>query len=114
MATTNRPASVDLETRRYYEIADDESLDYQAKMEGYRKLADAHFDTDRYWEFCEQHLAHLPEAVLEWVDSDGFDKILLDTVRSTYPAHEHEKFLAHFRGLVGLWVKDQQNLAARR
>ncbi|USQ76120.1 ATP-grasp domain-containing protein [Ornithinimicrobium cryptoxanthini] len=107
---TNRPATVDLETRRYYEIADDESLDYQAKMEGYRTLADAHFDTDRYWEFCEKHLAHLPEAVLEWVDSDGFDKILLDTVRSTYPAHEHEKFLAHFRGLVGLWVKDQHNL----
>ncbi|WP_256842676.1 ATP-grasp domain-containing protein [Ornithinimicrobium cryptoxanthini] len=108
---TNRPATVDLETRRYYEIADDESLDYQAKMEGYRTLADAHFDTDRYWEFCEQHLAHLPEAVLEWVDSDGFDKILLDTVRSTYPAHEHDKFLAHFRGLVGLWVKDQHNVS---
>ncbi|NLG23252.1 MAG: hypothetical protein GX555_17665 [Actinomycetales bacterium] len=107
---TNRPATVDLETRRYYEIADDDSLDYQAKMEGYRRLADEHFDTERYWEFCHEHLAHLPEAVLEWVDSDAFDKILLDTVRSTYPAHEHEKFLAHFRGLVGLWVKDQRSL----
>lgn len=101
---------MDLETRRYFEIADDESLDYQAKMEGYRALADAHLDTDRYWEFCHEHLAHLPEAVLEWVDSDAFDKILVDTVRSTYPAHEHEKFLAHFRGLVGLWVTDQRNL----
>ena len=109
---TNRATTVDLETRKYYAIADDESLDYQAKMEGYRKLADAHFDTDRYWEFCNKHLAHLPEAVLEWVDSDDFDKILLDTVRSTYPAHEHEKFTAHFRGLIGLWVKDQQNLTA--
>src|SRR5690606_25289232 len=64
---TNREATVDLETRKYFEIADDESLDYQAKMEGYRRLADQHFDTERYWEFCHDHLAHLPEAVLEWV-----------------------------------------------
>src|SRR5699024_2948400 len=79
---TDRAATVDLETRRYYQIADDESLDYQAKMEAYRALADEHFDTQRYWEFCHDHLAHLPEAVLEWVDSPAFDKILTDTVRS--------------------------------
>jgi hypothetical protein len=24
-----------------------------------------------------------------------------------YPAHEHERFLAHFRGLIGLWVSDR-------
>ena len=33
--------------------------------------------------------------------------MLVDTVRSTYPPHEHDQFIAHFRGLVGLWVKDQ-------
>jgi len=31
----------------------------------------------------------------------------VDTVRATYPAHEQERFLAHFRGLIGLWVTDQ-------
>ena len=46
-------------------------------------------------------------AVLEWVTSDEFDRILRDTVAATYPAHEQEQFLAHFRGLVGLWVSDQ-------
>jgi hypothetical protein len=30
-------------------------------------------------------------------------------VRSTYPEHEHERFLAHFRGLFGLWVADQES-----
>ena len=39
--------------------------------------------------------------------SDEFDRMLRDTVAATYPAHEQEEFLAHFRGLVGMWVTDQ-------
>ncbi|WP_153393892.1 ATP-grasp domain-containing protein [Ornithinicoccus halotolerans] len=109
---TGREASVDLETRRYFAIADREDLSYEEKMRGYRELADAHFQTDRYWEFCDRHLAHLPEAVLEWVDSHTFDDLLIDTVISTYPAHEHERFIAHLRGLVGLWVRDQRSVTA--
>ena len=44
--------------------------------------------------------------MLEWVTSDEFDRLLRDTVQATYPPHEQEEFLAHFRGLLGLWVKD--------
>ena len=44
--------------------------------------------------------------MLEWVTGDDFDRLLRDTVAATYPAHEQEEFLAHFRGLVGLWVTD--------
>ncbi len=36
-----------------------------------------------------------------------FDQLLIDTVRSVYPAHEHDQFIAHLRGLLGLWVKDE-------
>ena len=25
-------------------------------------------------------------------------------MQATYPAHEQEQFLAHFRGLIGMWV----------
>jgi hypothetical protein len=34
--------------------------------------------------------------------------MLVDTVTATYPEHERERFLAHFRGLVGLWVSDER------
>jgi hypothetical protein len=44
---------------------------------------------------------------LEWFAGPGFDRLLVDTVRTTYPAHEHERFTAHFRGLVGMWVSDE-------
>jgi hypothetical protein len=46
--------------------------------------------------------------VLEWVESPDFDALLVDTVRSTYPPEEHDRFVAHFRGLVGLWVRDEK------
>jgi hypothetical protein len=31
----------------------------------------------------------------------------VDTVTLIYPEHEHERFIAHFRGLTGLWVTDE-------
>ncbi len=42
-----------------------------------------------------------------WVESADFDRLLVDTVRATYPKHEHERFVAHLRGLVGQWVCEQ-------
>jgi len=105
---TGRRNNVDLNTRAYFEIADDPALDYDARLEGYLALADRHFETDRYWDWCAEHLPHLDEQVVDWVDSADFDRVLRETVQASYPAHEHEQFLAHFRGLVGLWVSDQR------
>jgi hypothetical protein len=107
---TGRRSRVDLETRRYFAIADDDALDYDAKLAAYLRLADEHFETERYWEWTTRYLSHLPEVVFDWVSGDEFDRMLVDTVRATYPAHEQEQFLAHFRGLVGLWVSDQAAL----
>ena len=45
--------------------------------------------------------------MLEWVDSPDFDQLLVETVRSTYPEDEHERFIGHLRGLVGQWVREQ-------
>ena len=52
----------------------------------------------------EPTASQLDEVVLDWVDSP--DTLLVETVRATYPAAEHDRFVAHFRGLVGLWVTD--------
>ncbi len=104
---TGRAGSVDLSTRRYFEVADSDRT-YEEKVDAYLALADEHFETERYGNWCAEHLAHLDEAVLEWVTGDDFDRILRETVTATYPAHEQEQFLAHFRGLVGLWARDQR------
>ena len=45
--------------------------------------------------------------MLDWIASTEFDRLLVETVLSTYPPHEQEQFLAHFRGLLGLWVHER-------
>jgi hypothetical protein len=103
---TGRKPRLDQDMRRYFDVADRDDLTYGEKLARYRRVADEFFETDRYWDFCASRLAHLDEVVLEWVDSPAFDGLLVETVRATYPEHEQERFLAHFRGLVGLWVRD--------
>jgi hypothetical protein len=103
---TGRHASVDLETRRYFEIADSDRT-YEEKLDAYLALADARFETDRYADWCATNLGHLDELVAQWVSGADFDRLLVETVQATYPVQEHEQFLAHFRGLIGMWVSDQ-------
>jgi hypothetical protein len=104
---TGRRTRIDQDTSRYFAIADRDDLSYVDKLAAYRRLADEYFEADRYAEFRAAHLAHVDEMVYDWVSSAEFDALLVDTVRATYPANEHERFLAHFRGLVGAWVNDQ-------
>jgi hypothetical protein len=103
---TGRKPRVDMDTSRYFAIADRDDLSYRDKLAEHRKLADEYFETEKYWEFCATKLAHVDELVYDWVSSPDFDALLVDTVRSTYPAAEQERFLSHFRGLVGAWVAD--------
>jgi hypothetical protein len=103
---TGRKAAVDLQTSRYFAIADDPDRTYGEKLDAYLELADDYLESEKYWDWCSSHLPHLEEQVHEWVSSDDFDKLLRDTVAATYPPHEHEQFHDHFRGLVDMWVTD--------
>jgi hypothetical protein len=105
--TGRRPRGVDLDTRRYFEVGDREDLSYREKLAAYRKLADEHFEVDRYQDFCASRLGHVDEILLDWVASADFDGLLMDTVRATYPPHEQERFAAHFRGLMGQWLHER-------
>ena len=104
---TERRPKLDLETDRFFEVGDDPDMTYREKLDAYGKLADSYFEADRYQDFCETSLRHIDEIVLDWVAGPDFDRLLIDTVRSTYPAREHDEFIAHLRGLLGLWVRDE-------
>jgi hypothetical protein len=104
---TRRRPRLDLDTRRYFEIGDREDLSYAEKLAAYRALADAYFEVDRYRDFCDSRLPHVDELVLDWIASAEFDRLLVDTVREAYPAHEHEWFIGHFRGLIGQWLRER-------
>jgi hypothetical protein len=107
VVTGRSPRGVDLDTRRYFEVGDRTDLSYEEKLAEYRRLADEYFEVDRYLDFCASRLGHVDELVFDWISSDEFDSLLVETVRGTYPAHEQEQFLAHFRGLLGQWVSER-------
>jgi hypothetical protein len=102
---TGRQPRLDTDMRRYFDVADTD-LPYGDKLAEYSKLADEHFETERYRDFCASSLAGLDDMIRDWVASPDFDALLVDTVRTTYPADEHDRFVEHFRGLLSLWVRD--------
>ena len=104
---TDRRPMLDLDTDRYFAIADEPGISYQDKLAAYRGLADAYFETERYQDFCGTSLKRLDQVVLDWVASPDFDQLLVRTVKSVYPAHEQDEFIAHLRGLLDLWVRDE-------
>jgi hypothetical protein len=104
---TGRRAKLDLSADRFVAVADEPGLSYGDKLGEYRKLADAYFETDRYQDFCASTLSGLDQLVLDWVSGPDFDQLLVRTVQTVYPAHEHDKFVAHLRGLLHLWVRDE-------
>jgi hypothetical protein len=91
---------------------DDPGTSYQQKLAAYRELADEYFETERYQDLCATVLPRLDEVVLDWVASPAFDQLLIETVQSVYPVHEHEQFIAHLRGLLGMWVRDESGRVA--
>jgi hypothetical protein len=109
-AVTRRRMRVFQDHRRYVEIGDDPELSYEDKLDRYRALTDDYFQADAYRAFREESLPNLDEAVVELVESSDFDDLVVSTVRSSFPAHEHEQFVAHYRGLVGAWARDQHAL----
>ncbi|MEP6667413.1 MAG: hypothetical protein ABJA81_13275, partial [Nocardioidaceae bacterium] len=104
---TDRPSQPHVDARQWFAIADDPDIGYDDKLARYQQLADLYFDKERYQEFRASSLPDLDAMVLEWVSSPAFDDLLTQTVVATYPAHEVESFLGHFRGLLGMWVLDQ-------
>jgi len=104
---TARQPRLDTETSKFFAIADQASASYADKLAAYRELADAYFESERYHDFCANRLPHLDEVVLDWAAGPDFDRLLIETVRSAYPAHEHDQFIAHLRGLNGMWVQDE-------
>jgi hypothetical protein len=102
---TGRTPRVDLDTRRWYDIADSDRP-YEEKLGAYRALADDYFQQEQYDEFVRTQLGDLDAVAHDYFASREFDDLLVQTVRSTFPAHEHDQFVAHYRGLLGAWVSD--------
>ena len=104
---TDRRMRISQNTREYFSIGDRDDLSYEEKLEEYRELADAFLQVAEYEEFCAKQLGRLDEIAVEYFGGLEFDRLLVDAVSATFPAHEHEAMVERHRGLVGAWVSDQ-------
>ena len=104
---TGRVPSPHVDSAPWFAVADRTDLSYEDKLAAYRGLADSYFDTERYQDFCASRLGDLDRAALDYFSGPDFDRVLVDTVTSTFPAHEHAQFVPHSRGLVGAWCTDE-------
>ncbi len=110
---TGRRPRTQVETDPWFAVADDEALDHEGRLGAYQALADDYFETERYREFCDTTLGHLDELVLDWIAGDDFRRLLHSTIQQTYPPQEWDRFEAHFGGLLGMWLSDEQARLAR-
>jgi hypothetical protein len=108
---TGRAMNVNQDSRPYHEVADRADLTYEEKLAAYRALAEEYFQSEAYEEFCAEALPHVDELVVEYVESPAFDELLVKTVTETFPAHEHGRFVPHYRGLLEAWAGDQRTAA---
>ncbi|MCZ8132512.1 MAG: hypothetical protein O9284_14605 [Steroidobacteraceae bacterium] len=101
-AATKRRVRHTLDWEPYFMAAEREST-YAARLAAYARLARAHFETDRFEEFCAKHLSHLDEVAWEFFGSQEARDAVRAKVSAIYPAHEIEPFTELFWQRIQHW-----------
>ncbi|MFO0565620.1 MAG: hypothetical protein U0263_08155 [Polyangiaceae bacterium] len=105
-AVTRRKMRKTLDFEPFYAIAETDAP-YRDKLRAYAKIARERFDTDRFEEFCAQHLSHLDEVAHEFFGTPVAKEAFRKKTAALYPAHEVEQFTELFWQRVQKWRTDQ-------
>ena len=107
-AYTKRKPNLALNWQPYFDIADID-ISFDEKLERYDQLARAHFDTERFDEFCAKHLSHLDEVCIDFFGTPQAKEIVRKKVSHLFPRHEVDEFTDHFFGMVQFWRKTESD-----
>ncbi len=105
-AATDRPMRRTLDWDPFYEVQQ-RDLPYRERLRQYARIAEQRFDTARFREWCDRHLADLDEVALEFFGSDTARDAVRQKVTALFPKHEVDKFTEHFWGLIEFWCKTE-------
>lgn len=94
-AASQRRMNTNLNWDKYFKIAD-KNRPFEDKFADYVRIASAHFDVERFNEFCDEHLGHLDEVANEFFASDVVKDAIRKKVQALYPEHEIEEFTELF------------------
>jgi hypothetical protein len=104
-AATKRPMRRTLDWAPYYAIAE-EDIPYSDKLSKYAAVARERLDTDRFEEFCAEHLPHLDEVAWEFFGGEEAKDAIRQKVASLYPQAEIEPFTELFWNRIQKWRED--------
>jgi hypothetical protein len=101
-AATKRKMRKTLDWEPFYLVAKSE-LSYEEKLDAYAKIADYRFETDKFEQFCKDHLGHLDDVANEFFGTNDAKDAVRQKVTALFPAHEVEKFTEIFWGRIQEW-----------
>lgn len=108
VAATRRPMRHNPDWNPYFEIAAS-GAPYREKLAAYSKIAHQRYDTDRFLEFCDTHLADLDEITWEYFSTDRAHEAVRRKVAVIFPSNEVERFTEHFWGLLQFWRRTERD-----
>ena len=111
-AATRRPMRMNADWAPYFAIAD-EGGSFEENLPRYAALADAHFETERFEKFCEQHLGHLDELADEYFGTDAAHQAIRKKVVVLYPENEHDEFTELFWQRIQDWRETDRSHRAQ-
>jgi hypothetical protein len=91
----------------WFAIADRDDLSYDEKLAAYDAIADR-TSTPSATGLLRVPARRPGRVAVDYFESADFDRVLVDTVTSTFPAHEHDQFVPHYRGLLASWCRDER------
>jgi hypothetical protein len=106
VAATRRKMRVNQDWEPYLKAARPE-LSYRERLAACAAIARKHFDAERFQEFCDKHLAHLPAVARDFYATDAAKDAVRRKVANLFPAHEVDSFTDHFWALVQKWREEE-------
>jgi hypothetical protein len=101
-AATKRKMRKTLDWDPFLEIASQE-LTYREKLDKYAAIAEARFESNRFEDWCANHLGHLDDVANDFFGTDTAKDAVRQKVSALFPAHEVEKFTELFWSRIQAW-----------
>jgi len=101
-AITRRPMRINLDWQPYFDIAENDAS-FEENLVEYTRIANEHFQTERFDEFCEEELTELDEVAWNYFGEERCKQAIKKKVETLFPEHEWEEFTEHFWDLIQKW-----------
>lgn len=101
-AATKKPMRRTLDWEPFYAVAKLD-LSYEEKLDAYARIADRRFETERFEQFCKDHLGHLDDVAYDFFGTPEAKDAVRQKVVALFPIHEVEKFTELFWSRIQDW-----------